>query len=104
MIIETTSAGIQLQQEVDIMTEKNNSKPSFPERTEYEVLSETETETELIGIIRNRFSGVKVICHIPKHTEEVTAKMSADITYALVQTVYADQDISCIKSMEILME
>ena len=84
------------------MAKTNNEKPSMWERTEYDIISETETETELIGVIRNRYNGAKVVCHIPKHTKTEDEKLAADITYALMQTAYTGQDISQIKSMEIL--
>lgn len=86
------------------MSAARNSSPSFPERTEYEILSETETDTEITGVIRNTYSGVQVTCHIPRHTPEEEAKLSADITYALMQTVYTGRDISGIRSMEILKD
>ena len=84
------------------MAKANNEKPSMWERTEYDIISETETETELIGVIRNRYNGANVVCHIPKHTKTEDEKLAADITYALMQTAYTGQDISQIKSMEIL--
>lgn len=75
---------------------------SMWERTEYDVISETETETELIGVIRLRNSGATVICHIPKHTPEEEEQLGAELTYALMQTAYTMQDISLFRSMEIL--
>ena len=81
-----------------------SEKPSMWKRTEYEIISETETETELIGVIRNCYNGVKIVCRIPKHTKEEEEKLAADITYALMQIAYTGQDISCMTSMEILPE
>ncbi len=86
------------------MATKKKEKPSMWERTEYDVISETETDTEIVGVIRNRYNGAKIICHIPKHTKEEEEKLSADITYALMQIAYTGQDISHMKSMEILMD
>lgn len=74
------------------------------ERTEYDVISETETEAGLIGVIRVRHSGATVICNIPKHTPEEEEKLAADMTCALMQIARTGQDISCFKSMEILKE
>lgn len=86
------------------MATKKKEKPSMWERTEYDVISEIETDTEIVGVIRNRYNGAKIICHIPKHTKEEEEKLSADITYALMQIAYTGQDISHMKSMEILMD
>ena len=81
-------------------------KPSMWERTEYDVISETETETEteIIGVIRNRYNGATVICNIPKHTKEEEEKIAADITYALMQIAFTGQDISHMKNMEIITD
>lgn len=86
------------------MAKEKKEKPSMWERTEYDVISETETETEIIGVIRNRYNGAKITCKIPKHTKEEEEKLAADITYALMQIAFTGQDISHIKNMEILME
>ena len=86
------------------MAKQKKEKPSLWERTEYDVISETETETEIIGIIRNRYNGAKIICNIPKHTKEEEEKLAADITYALMQIAFTGQDISHMKNMEILMD
>ena len=83
---------------------QSHEKPSMWERTEYDIISETETETELIGVIRSRYNGAEVVCHIPKHTGTEEEKLAADITYALMQTAYTGQDISQIKEMEILTD
>jgi hypothetical protein len=74
------------------------------ERSEYDVISETATETELIAVLKTRFSGATVICHIPKHAKEEEEKLAADITYALMQIAYTGQDISHMKSMEIIVD
>lgn len=79
-------------------------KPSMWERTEYNVISETETETEIIGVIRNRYNGATIICNIPKHTKEEEEKIAADITYALMQIAFTGQDISHMKNMEIITD
>lgn len=86
------------------MATKKKEKPSMWERTEYDVISETETDTEIIGVIKNRYNGANIICHIPKHTKEEEEKLSADITFALMQIAFTGQDISNMKNMEILMD
>mgnify|MGYP003289075475 FL=1 len=86
------------------MATKKKEKPSMWERTEYDVISETETDTEIIGVIKNRYNGANIICHIPKHTKEEEDKLSADITFALMQIAFTGQDISHMKNMEILMD
>lgn len=86
------------------MATKKKEKPSMWERTEYDVISETETDTEIIGVIKNRYNGANIICHIPKHTKEEEEKLSADITFALMQIAFTGQDISHMKNMEIVMD
>ncbi|MCR4794214.1 MULTISPECIES: hypothetical protein [Ruminococcus] len=75
---------------------------SLWERSEYEIISETETETEVIAVLRTKYSGTRVICHIPKHSGEEEEKLAADIAYALMQISFTGQDISHMKRMEIL--
>lgn len=86
------------------MAKQKKEKPSMWERTEYDIISETETDTELIGVIKNRYNGAIITCHIPRHTKEEEEKLAADITYALMQIAYTGQDISHMKSMEILID
>ena len=86
------------------MAKQKKELPSLWERSEYDVISETETETELVAVLKTRYSGAKVICHIPKHTKEEDEKIASDVTYALMQTAYTGQDISHMKSMEILTD
>ena len=86
------------------MTKTQKEPPSLWERSEYDVISETATETELIAVLKTRFSGATVICHIPKHTNEEDDKLAADIKYALMQIAYTGQDISHMKSMEIIVD
>ena len=90
--------------EQDSMAKKKKEQPSLWERSEYEVISETETETELIAVLKTKYSGATVICHIPKHTKEEEEKIAADVTYALMQIAFTGQDISQMKHMEILMD
>lgn len=82
----------------------NKEKLSMWERTEYDIISETETATEIIGIIRNRYNGATIICNIPKHTKEEEEKLTADITYALMQIAFTGQDIRHMKNMEIIID
>ena len=94
-----------IRKEKDSMANKNIAeKPSMWERTEYDVISETETDSELIGIIGNRYNGAKIICRIPKYTSQEEEQLSADITYSLIQIDLTGQDISPIKNMEVLIE
>lgn len=86
------------------MAKKKKELPSLWERSEYDVISETETDTELIAVLKTRYSGATVICHIPKHTKEEEEKIAADVTYALMQIAFTGQDISHMKNMEILMD
>jgi hypothetical protein len=83
---------------------KKRSELSLWERSEYDVISETETETELIAVLRTRYSGTSITCHIPKHTIEEEEKLAADLTYALMQIAYTGQDISHMKSMEVIVD
>ncbi|MBP7185262.1 MAG: hypothetical protein KBA55_00545 [Ruminococcus sp.] len=79
-----------------------DEKPSMYERTEYEIISETETENSITGVIRNICNGALIECRIPKHTAEEEELLASDITYALIQTSFTGQDISRIHDMEIL--
>lgn len=90
--------------EQDSMAKKKKEQPSLWERSEYEVISETETETELIAVLKTKYSGATVICHIPKHTKEEEEKIAADVTYALMQIAFTGQDISHMKNMEIIVD
>ena len=83
---------------------KKKELPSLWERSEYDVISETETETELIAVLKTKYSGATVICHIPKYTKEEEEKIAADVTYAHMQIAFIGQDISHMKNMEILMD
>ena len=76
-------------------------KPPMWERTEYDIISEIETDKELIGVIRNRYNGTNITCHIPKHTKEEEEKLSSALTFYLTQIVFTEQDITGIKDMEI---
>ena len=86
------------------MAKNKKTLPSLWERSEYDVISETETETEIVAVLRTRYSGATITCRIPKHTKEEEEKLASDVTYALMQIAYTGQDISRLKNMEILME
>ena len=86
------------------MSKKREELPSLWERSEYDVISETETETELVAVLKTKYSGAKVICRIPKHTEAEEEKIASDVTYALMQIAFTGQDISHMKNMEILVD
>ena len=86
------------------MAKKKKELPSLWERSEYDIISETETDTEIVAVLRTRYSGATITCRIPKHTKEEEEKLASDVTYALMQIAYTGQDISRMKNMEILME
>ena len=86
------------------MAKKKKESPALWERSEYEVISETETETELIAVLKTKYSGASVICHIPRHNKQEEEKIAANVTYALTQIAFTGQDISHIKNMEILTD
>lgn len=83
---------------------KKNDKLSLWERSEYDVINETETENGLAAVLKVRNNGAMVICNIPKHTPDEEKRIAEDITEAMMQIVYTGQDISCFKSMEILLD
>lgn len=83
------------------MRKRAKEKPSLWERTEYDIISETENDEEMIAVIRSRYNGAKIVCQIPKHTEDETEKLSAALTISLMQTAFTGQDISNVKNMEI---
>ena len=51
-------------------------KPSMWERTEYDIISETETETEIIGIIRNRYRTLFINLHSRLFISPLTARIN----------------------------
>ena len=83
------------------MARIKKENPSMWERTEYDIISEEVTENGIMGIIRNRYNGAVIECHIPEHTKEECEDLTAELTYALIQTVLSGEDISCIGNMEI---
>ncbi len=83
---------------------KKNDKLSLWERSEYDVINETETENGLAAVLKVRNNGAMVICNIPKHTPDEEKRIAEDITEAMMQIVYTGQDISRFKSMEILLD
>ena len=83
---------------------KKKELPTLWERSGYDVISETETDTEFSAVLRTHYSGITVTCRIPKHTKEKEEKLAADITFALMQIAYTGQDISHMKYMEILTD
>ncbi len=86
------------------MANQNKGLPSLWERSKHNVISENETDTALVALLRTNYRGTNVICKIPKHSKLEEEKLAADITYALMQIAYTGQDISQIKSMEILVD
>ncbi len=86
------------------MANKSKELPSLWERSEYDVISETETDTEFVAVLRTRYSGATITCRIPKHTKEEEEELASDVTYALMQIAYTGQDISHMKRMEIIVE
>ena len=85
------------------MAKKKKELPSMWERSEYEVLSETETETEKIGVIRNTYNGAIITCRIPKHTPEEEKKIAENAVRAMMQVAYSGQDLSNVKKMKIII-
>lgn len=86
------------------MAKEKKEELSMWERSEYDVISETETENGLVAVLKVRHSGAAVICNIPKHTPEEEKKLAENLTEAMMQIVYTGQDISHFKSMEILVD
>ncbi|MBP3380971.1 MAG: hypothetical protein J6K77_08935 [Ruminococcus sp.] len=77
---------------------------SMWERSEYDVISETETENGLVAVLKVRRSGAAVICNIPRHTPGEEEKLAENVTEAMIQIVCTGQDISHFRSMEILTD
>ncbi len=86
------------------MAEQKKELPSLWERSEFDVISETKTENGLVAVLKTRYSGAEVVCHIPEHTKEEEEKIASDVTYALMQIAFTGQDISHMKNMEILID
>lgn len=72
------------------------------ERSEYDVVSETETENGLVAELKIRHSGATVICNIPRHTDDEENDLAGNITKAMMQIIFSGQDISELKHMEII--
>lgn len=83
---------------------KKEEELSMWKRSEYDVISEKETESGLVAVLKLRHSGATVICDIPKHTPEEEKILAEKATEAMMQIVYSGQDISRFKSMEILVD
>ena len=77
-------------------------KLTLLERAQYDIISETENETETVTVLRVRHSGAKVICRVPKHTPEEERQIAANVTRALTQIAYSGQDISHFRKMKII--
>lgn len=77
-------------------------KLTLLERAQYDIISETGTETETVTVLRVRHSGAKVICRVPKHTPEEERQIAANVTRALTQIAYSGQDISHFRKMTII--
>ena len=86
------------------MMKKPKEKLSLYKRSDYDVISETMTVHGLTAVIKVRSSGTIVICRIPSHTQDEDTKLSSELTYALMQLFFTGQDVSHIKSMEILSD
>lgn len=74
------------------------------ERAQYDIISETETETEKVTVLRVRHSGAQVICRVPKHTPAEERQIAANATRALTQIAYSGQDISHFRKMKIIRD
>lgn len=57
------------------MNTRKKEELSMWERSEYDVISETETEKELIVVLRVQHSRATVTCNIPKYTPEEEKKL-----------------------------
>lgn len=86
------------------MSKKKKETLSMWERSEYDVISETETEDRLTAVLKVRHSGATVICNIPRHTPEEEKALAENVTEAMMQVVYTGQDISRFRSIEILAD
>lgn len=83
---------------------KKKDKLSLWERSEYDVINETETENGLNAVLKVRNNGAMVICNIPKHTPDEEKRIAEDITEAMMQVIYTGQDIRRFKNIEILLD
>ncbi len=82
---------------------KSKKELSAWERSEYEVISETETETEEIAVLRLKHSGATVVCRIPKLSPEGERARAERVTRALTRFAHPDIDISKVKTMKIIV-
>lgn len=72
------------------------------ERSEYEVISETETETEKTAVLRLKHGGAAVVCRIPKLPPEGERERAERVTRVLTEFAHPDIDISKVKKIEII--
>ncbi len=81
---------------------KKSEELSMWERTEYDIISETETETEKIAVLRTRHSGATVICRIPKHTPEENRKIYEDFVRAAARMTIPEDEIGKYSSFRLI--
>lgn len=72
------------------------------ERSEYEVISETETETEKTTVLRLKHGGAAVVCRIPKLSPEGERERARRVTRVLMEFAHPDMDIRNVKKIEII--
>ncbi len=85
------------------MAKNSKKEMSAWERSDYEVISETETETEEIAVLRLKHGGATVVCRTPKLTPEGEKERAEKITLALTKFAHPDLDLSEVKRMEIIV-
>lgn len=85
------------------MAKAKKEELSMWERTEYDVISETETETEKTAVLRLKHGGATVVCHIPKLSPEGERERAERITRALTKFAHPDVDLSEVELMKIIV-
>lgn len=73
------------------------------ERSDYDVISETETENEEIAVLRLKHGGATVVCRTPKLSPEGEKERAERITVALTKFAHPDLDLSQAKRMRIIV-
>lgn len=86
------------------MARTKKEKPSMWERSNYEILSETVTETGTVAVLRNTYNGAIIECRVPEHTPEEEKRIAENAARAMMQIAYPGQDISRIKKMSIIVD
>ena len=84
------------------MSEKKTA--SMWDRTEYDIISETDNDEATVIVLRLRDRGAKVICHLPKHTQQSEQRIAGDLAFALMNVYNSHENMLAAERIEIIKE